>query len=105
MSKGLSKEDTKQEHPLQAIVLCDGWGEEERWGPLVRRATEDEVASQTVGENRPWVSTLFFRLVKGSADDHFPRTPVPPTATHHTITSLDTRVLGHQWGGGGFPLC
>lgn len=54
MSKGLSKEDTKQEHPLQAIVLCDGWGEEERWGPLVRRATEDEVASQTVGENRPW---------------------------------------------------
>ncbi|SCV74138.1 BQ2448_6570 [Microbotryum intermedium] len=58
-SKGgaLSKEDTKQEHPLQAIVLCDGWGEEERWGPLVRRKRTDEEEYDDApvgGEQRPW---------------------------------------------------
>ncbi|SGY47010.1 BQ5605_C001g00486 [Microbotryum silenes-dioicae] len=55
----LSKEDTKQEHPLQAIVLCAGWGEEERWGPLVRRRRTDQEEYddlQVGGEQRPWVS-------------------------------------------------
>ncbi|GAA6059328.1 hypothetical protein JCM10212_005908 [Sporobolomyces blumeae] len=58
MSKsGLSKEDTKQDHPLQAIVLCDPWGDQERWGPLVRRSrTDDEEYddAQVGGEQRPW---------------------------------------------------
>ncbi|GAA5877759.1 hypothetical protein JCM16303_000227 [Sporobolomyces ruberrimus] len=57
-SVGLSKEDTKQDHPLQAIVLCDPWSDQARWGPLVRRPrTEDEEFedSPTVGgEQRPW---------------------------------------------------
>ncbi|GAA5946869.1 hypothetical protein JCM3765_002052 [Sporobolomyces pararoseus] len=57
-SAALSKEDTKQDHPLQAIVLCDPWSDQARWGPLVRRPrTEDEEFedSQTVGgEQRPW---------------------------------------------------
>ncbi|KAI5474655.1 hypothetical protein MNV49_002699 [Pseudohyphozyma bogoriensis] len=57
-SKGLSKEDTEQEHPLQAIVLCDAWGEEARWGPLVRRTgsdDDDEDEDAVVkGEQRPW---------------------------------------------------
>ncbi|GAA5835110.1 hypothetical protein JCM9279_007202 [Rhodotorula babjevae] len=55
--KGLSKEDTKTEHPFQAIVLCDSWGEEQRWGPLVRRArTEDEEFDEVDvgGEQRPF---------------------------------------------------
>ncbi|TNY22364.1 hypothetical protein DMC30DRAFT_392369 [Rhodotorula diobovata] len=55
--KGLSKEDTKTEHPFQAIVLCDPWGEEQRWGPLVRRArTEDEEYDDldVGGEQRPF---------------------------------------------------
>jgi hypothetical protein len=59
MSKGLSKEDTKQEHPLQAVVLCDAWGEEARWGPLVRRNKTDEEefeGTEVGGEQRPWVS-------------------------------------------------
>lgn len=58
--KGLSKEDTKTEHPFQAIVLCDSWGEEQRWGPLVRRArTEDEEFDEVDvgGEQRPFVRT------------------------------------------------
>ncbi|GAA5909439.1 hypothetical protein JCM5296_000571 [Sporobolomyces johnsonii] len=57
MSKGLSKEDTKTDHPLQAIVLCDPWGEEQRWGPLVRRKrTDDEEYNEADvgGEQRPW---------------------------------------------------
>lgn len=56
---GLSKEDTKTEHPLQAILLADAWGEEQRWGPLVRRKrTDDEEYEDTDvgGEQRPWVS-------------------------------------------------
>jgi len=59
--KGLSKEDTKTEHPFQAIVLCDSWGEEQRWGPLVRRArTEDEEFDEVDvgGEQRPFVRVL-----------------------------------------------
>jgi hypothetical protein len=58
-SKGLKTEDTKTEHPFQAIVVCDGWGDEERWGPLVRRKrTEDEEYDdlEVGGEQRPWVS-------------------------------------------------
>lgn len=58
-NKGMSKEEMKQEHPLQAIVLCDSWGEEARWGPLVRRSrTEEEEYDdvQVGGEQRPWVS-------------------------------------------------
>lgn len=59
MSKGgLSKEDTKTEHPFQAIVLCDGWGEDERWGPLVRRKRTDDEEFDDLdvgGEQRPWV--------------------------------------------------
>lgn len=56
----LSKEDTKQDHPLQAIVLCDAWGEEARWGPLVRAAQgedaeEDATGAGRSGEGRPWV--------------------------------------------------
>lgn len=61
MSKGLSKEDTKQEHPLQAVILCDAWGEEARWGPLVRRSRTEEEEDEGVelgGETRPWVSCL-----------------------------------------------
>ncbi|GAA5998409.1 translation initiation factor eIF2B catalytic subunit epsilon [Rhodotorula paludigena] len=58
MSKGgLSKEDTKTEHPFQAIVLCDGWGEDERWGPLVRRKRTDDEEFDDLdvgGEQRPW---------------------------------------------------
>ncbi|BGP38404.1 translation initiation factor eIF-2B epsilon subunit, GEF [Rhodotorula kratochvilovae] len=57
MSKGLSKEDTKTEHPFQAIVLCDGWGEEQRWGPLVRRKRTDDEEFEELdvgGEQRPW---------------------------------------------------
>ena len=57
-SKGLKTEDTKTEHPFQAIVVCDGWGDEERWGPLVRRKrTEDEEYDdlEVGGEQRPWV--------------------------------------------------
>ncbi|KAG0657642.1 hypothetical protein C6P46_006296 [Rhodotorula mucilaginosa] len=56
-SKGLKTEDTKTEHPFQAIVVCDGWGDEERWGPLVRRKrTEDEEYDdlEVGGEQRPW---------------------------------------------------
>ncbi|KAL8287047.1 hypothetical protein RQP46_004053 [Phenoliferia psychrophenolica] len=49
MSKALAKEDTKQEHPLQAVVLCDPYGEEDRWAPLVR--TDEYEAGQ---ETRPW---------------------------------------------------
>ncbi|GAA5976485.1 hypothetical protein JCM10908_005516 [Rhodotorula pacifica] len=55
--KGLKTEDTKTEHPFQAIVVCDGWGDEERWGPLVRRKrTEDEEYDdlEVGGEQRPW---------------------------------------------------
>ncbi|GAA5976582.1 hypothetical protein JCM11641_001346 [Rhodosporidiobolus odoratus] len=57
MSKGLSKEDTNQQHALQAVVLCDSWGEGERWGPLVRRTkTDDEEfdEAEVGGEQRPW---------------------------------------------------
>ncbi|GAA5939733.1 translation initiation factor eIF2B catalytic subunit epsilon [Sporobolomyces koalae] len=54
----LSKEDTKQDYPLQAIVVCDPWSDQQRWGPLVRRPrTDDEEFedSPTVGgEQRPW---------------------------------------------------
>lgn len=56
---GLSKEDTKTEHPLQAILLCDAWGEEQRWGPLVRRKRTDDEEYEDLpvgGEQRPWVS-------------------------------------------------
>ncbi|GAA5862554.1 hypothetical protein JCM3774_001056 [Rhodotorula dairenensis] len=56
-SKGFKTEDTKTEHPFQAIVVCDGWGDEERWGPLVRRKrTEDEEYDdlEVGGEQRPW---------------------------------------------------
>ena len=56
---GLSKEDTKTEYPLQAIVLCDSWGEEQRWGPLVRRKRTDDEEYEDLdvgGEQRPWVS-------------------------------------------------
>ncbi|GAA5905565.1 translation initiation factor eIF2B catalytic subunit epsilon [Sporobolomyces salmoneus] len=57
-SSGLSKEDTKQDHPLQAIVLCDPWSDQARWGPLVRRPrTEDEEFEDSLtvgGEQRPW---------------------------------------------------
>ncbi|POY72520.1 hypothetical protein BMF94_4346 [Rhodotorula taiwanensis] len=56
-SKGSKTEDTKTEHPFQAIVVCDGWGDEERWGPLVRRKkTEDEEYDdlEVGGEQRPW---------------------------------------------------
>ncbi|GAA6005765.1 hypothetical protein JCM11491_004000 [Sporobolomyces phaffii] len=57
-STGLSKDDTKQDHPLQAIVLCDPWADQARWGPLVRRPrTEDEEfedSSTVGGEQRPW---------------------------------------------------
>jgi hypothetical protein len=66
MSRGLSKEDTKQTHPLQAILLCDSWGEDERWGPLVPRANDDGdgydsdehnvQSGDGLGETRPWVS-------------------------------------------------
>ena len=58
MSKnGLTKEDTAQEFPLQAIVLCDPWGEEFRWGPLVRPLHDDDDDSTTPpAEPRPWVS-------------------------------------------------
>jgi hypothetical protein len=62
MSKGLSKEDTAQEHALQAVVLCESWGEQARWGPLVRRKqTDDEEfdESDVGGEQRPWVRTAF----------------------------------------------
>jgi translation initiation factor eIF-2B subunit epsilon len=55
----LAKEDTKTEHPLQAILLADAWGEEQRWGPLVRRKrTDDEEYEdkEVGGEQRPWVS-------------------------------------------------
>lgn len=61
----LSKEDTNQVHPLQAILLCEPWGEEKRWGPLVRRQTDDDdeeedeqeqgSSRRVKGENRPWV--------------------------------------------------
>ncbi|KAM0788374.1 hypothetical protein ACM66B_001514 [Microbotryomycetes sp. NB124-2] len=54
---GLSKDDTNTEHPLQAIVLADAWGEEQRWTPLVRRKrTDDEEYddSPVGGEQRPW---------------------------------------------------
>lgn len=57
----LSKEDTKTEHPLQAILLADAWGEEQRWGPLVRRKrTDDEEYEdkEVGGEQRPWVSYI-----------------------------------------------
>lgn len=60
MSKGLSKEDTAQEHALQAVVLCEAWGEEHRWGPIVRRKqTDDEEYDEAGvgGEQRPWVRT------------------------------------------------
>ncbi|KAK4051858.1 translation initiation factor eIF-2B epsilon subunit, GEF [Microbotryomycetes sp. JL201] len=56
-SRGLSKEDTNTEHPLQAIVLADAWGEEARWTPLVRRKrTDDEEYDDAPvgGEQRPW---------------------------------------------------
>lgn len=55
---GLAKEDTNQEHPLQAIVLCDAWGDEKRWGPLVRKEEDgyDEEGGNGEGEKRPWVS-------------------------------------------------
>lgn len=58
MSKnGLTKEDTAQEHPLQAIVLCDPWGEESRWGPLVRpQQGDDDDSLLAPFEPRPWVS-------------------------------------------------
>lgn len=60
MSSKLTAEDTKQDHKLQAILLCDTWGEELRWGPLVRpnRGEDDEedAAQQASGsERRPWV--------------------------------------------------
>ncbi|GAA5887270.1 hypothetical protein JCM6882_002469 [Rhodosporidiobolus microsporus] len=57
MSKGLSKDETQQEQPLQAVVLCDPFGEEQRWGPLVRRRrTDDEEYDEADvgGEQRPW---------------------------------------------------
>ncbi|GAA5860000.1 hypothetical protein JCM8547_003052 [Rhodosporidiobolus lusitaniae] len=57
MSKGLSKEDTNTEHVLQAVVLCESWGEEQRWGPIVRRKrTDDEEydEAEVGGEQRPW---------------------------------------------------
>lgn len=59
MSKGLTAQETVQEHPLQAIVLGDSWGEEARWGPLVRRDSSDEEEDDegvSLGEQRPWVS-------------------------------------------------
>lgn len=59
--QGLSKEDTKTEHPLTAVVLCDAWGDEARWGPLVRRKrTDDEEyeEAEVGGEQRPWVRQL-----------------------------------------------
>ncbi|GAA5924014.1 hypothetical protein JCM10213_004472 [Rhodosporidiobolus nylandii] len=57
MSKGLSKEDTNTEHALQAVVLCESWGEAERWGGIVRRKrTDDEEYDEADvgGEQRPW---------------------------------------------------
>jgi hypothetical protein len=70
-NKGMSKEEMKQEHPLQAIVLCDSWGEEARWGPLVRRSrTEEEEYDdvQVGGEQRPWVSLARSQLGDGWKD-------------------------------------
>ena len=60
MSKGLSKEDTNQEHPLQAVVLGDAFGDEALWGPLVRRTMTDEEEEEGTmsGEKRPWVSLV-----------------------------------------------
>ncbi|KAK4703891.1 translation initiation factor eIF-2B subunit epsilon, partial [Phenoliferia sp. Uapishka_3] len=66
MSKAaLAKEDTKQEHPLQAVVLCDPYGEEDRWAPLVR--TDDYEDGH---EERPWVrsSTSMLAGCTASAD-------------------------------------
>ncbi|GAA6000458.1 hypothetical protein JCM10207_008020 [Rhodosporidiobolus poonsookiae] len=57
MSKGLSKEDAEQHHALQAVVLCEAWGDEGRWGGLVRRKqTDDEEyeGADVGGEQRPW---------------------------------------------------
>lgn len=57
MSKARNEEETS--HPFQAVVLCDGWGEEERWGPLVRRKRTDDEEFEELevgGEQRPWVS-------------------------------------------------
>ena len=53
----LLRDDTKTDTPLQAIVLCDAWGEERRWQPLVRPLTDDDDDNQTsmsTDETRPW---------------------------------------------------
>ncbi|KAM0754479.1 hypothetical protein T439DRAFT_309262 [Meredithblackwellia eburnea MCA 4105] len=65
MSKALNTADTAQEHPLQAIVLCDAWGDEQNWGPIVAQfgsndedsdeeEHEEEERRKPVGEKRPW---------------------------------------------------
>ncbi len=75
-SKGLKTEDTKTEHPFQAIVVCDGWGDEERWGPLVRRKrTEDEEYDhlEVGGEQRSWVSDDCFVLSTVNSRVSLPR--------------------------------
>ena len=92
MSKGLSKEDTKQDHPLQAILLCDAWGEEARWGPLVRRArTDDEEFEglEITGEKRPWVSRSSWRAGATTSSR-----PPPCSACYRSSTLLSSR--GHS---------
>lgn len=69
MSKARNEEETS--HPFQAVVLCDGWGEEERWGPLVRRKRTDDEEFEDLdvgGEQRPWVSSSLSRCTAGPGE-------------------------------------
>lgn len=95
-SKGSKTEDTKTEHPFQAIVVCDGWGDEERWGPLVRRKkTEDEEYDdlEVGGEQRPWVSCRIVSRVwrKGSTRSSIPRSCL---FRAYCAEKIEARVLG-----------
>ena len=88
-SKGgqsLAKEDTKQEHPLQAVVLCDPYGEEERWSPLVR--TDEYEPGQ---ETRPWVrrSSSFLLDLRKELTPGRPADAVSPPAAQHPAARLD----------------
>lgn len=55
MSKGgLAKEDTKQEYPLTAIVLCDSYGYDKLFEPVCR-AVDSEQDEQRENDD-PWAS-------------------------------------------------
>lgn len=96
MSKnGLTKEDTAQEHPLQAIVLCDPWGEESRWGPLVRPQQDDESDDTTTPhELRPWVRPASLsQRVRAKTDGD---STVFTSDVKRPAPRLDTRITRHS---------